>query len=105
LGHFALRRIARAAAEIHHHRDAQLLGQPDGLAADLLIVPSRVLIGMQRVAVAAQRADGEAVVVQLLLELLELALVLEHGELAVGAAGVVSGAEFHGVDLQSRELL
>src|ERR1035438_8381123 len=95
----------KETAEIHHHLDAELLGQPDGLLADVLIVGRPVLIRMQRVAVAAQGADGDSVVRQETLEILEITLVLQHGELAVGAAGVISGTEFHGIDLVAFQLL
>ena len=50
---FGFRRIARAAAEIDHHRYAQFLGQPDRPLADVLIVPGAVFIRMQRIAVTA----------------------------------------------------
>ena len=56
---------------------------------------------MQRIAVAAQRADGDAVVRQLLLELDQLAVVVEHRELAVRIAGIVAGAQFHRIHPQT----
>ena len=105
LGHLALVAVARAAAEIHHHRHAQLFGQADGLAADLLVVPGARRIGVQRVAVAAQRADREAVIGELLLEFAELARVGQHGQLAVRIAGVVAGTQLHGIDIQALEFL
>ena len=56
---------------------------------------------MQRIAVAAQSADSEALVVQLLLEFLQFLLVIEHRELAMRVAGIVAGAEFDSVDVQA----
>ena len=52
----------------------------------------------------AQGADGEALVVQFLLELLQFLLVLEHGELAMRIAGIVAGAQFNRVDVQALQL-
>ena len=46
---------------------------------------------MQRIAVAAQGADGEAVIVELLLEFAQRRGVLEHRELAVRVAEVIAG--------------
>ena len=66
---------------------------------------ARALVGMQRIAVAAQRADGEPLIVQLLFEFVELRPVIEHGELAVRIAGIVPGAEFHGIDMEACQLL
>src|ERR1019366_5513075 len=49
--------------------------------------------------------DRDSVVGEQALEIVELALVLQHGELAVGAAGVISGTEFHGIDVIAFHLL
>ena len=57
-------RIAGTAGEIDDHRHAQLLGQQDGLAADFAIMTGALGIGMERIAVATERADGEAMVVE-----------------------------------------
>jgi len=92
IGPFRLRGIARTAAEIHHHRHAQLLRQPDGFAAHLLVVFGVRPIRMQRIPVAAQCADGEPLIVELLFEFVELRPVIEHGELAVRIARIVPGA-------------
>jgi hypothetical protein len=91
VGIFRGRRIAGATAEIHHHGDTEFFGQPDGPLAHVLVAFRLQLGGVQRVAVATQRADGDSVVGEKALEILELALVLQHGELAVGAARVVPG--------------
>ena len=56
---------------------------------------------MQRIAVATQRADGEAVVVERLLEFVERGVLLEQRELAVRIAGIVAGAEFNRGDAES----
>ena len=98
LGAVALRRVAGASGEVDDDGDAQLFGQQDRLAADFAIVLGARRVGMQRIAVAAQGADGEAVVFQDLLELGECGVVVQHGELAVRVAGIVAGAEFDGVD-------
>ena len=60
---------------------------------------------MQRIAVAAQGADGESVVGEFALEVLQLAFVLQHRELAVGVAGIIAGTEFHGIDVVAFQLL
>ena len=99
-----LRRIAGAAGKIDHHRHAQLLRQPNGLAADVLIVPGAVAIRMQRIAVAAQRADGETVIRQRLLERVERGAVVQHRQLAVRVAGIIARAQFHGGDVMRRKL-
>ena len=58
---------------------------------------------MQRIAVRAERADGESVVVELLLELLQRGAVLQHRQLAVRIAGIISGSKLHSVDVQGLE--
>ena len=60
---------------------------------------------MQRVAVAAQRADGDAVVGEESLEPVELGRIVEHGQLAVRVAGIIAGTEFDGIDVQLLQLL
>ena len=105
VGPFGVRRIARAAAEIDHHRHAELLRQQDRLPAGFLVVLRALLVGMQRIAVAAQRADAEAVIGQLLLEVVQFARVVEHREFAVGVARIVSGAQFHGIDVVALQFL
>jgi len=74
------------------------------LAADILIVLGALLIGVQGVAMAAQGADGNAVVRQLLLELIALGFVVQHGQLAVWIARIVACSEFHGIDIDALEL-
>ena len=58
-----------------------------GLAADFLIVLSPRLIRMQRIAVAAQRADGEAVVRELLFENIQLPEFSSMDSLQCGSPG------------------
>jgi hypothetical protein len=60
---------------------------------------------MQRVAVAAQGTDGEAMIAELRLEIVELRLTVEHRKLAVRVAGIISGAEFHRIDIVALQLL
>lgn len=60
---------------------------------------------MQRVAVAAQRADSETVIVQLLLEFVEFALAFQHRQFAVSIAWIVSSTELHSIDLVALQLL
>jgi hypothetical protein len=62
-------------------------------------------IGMERVAVAAKGADGDAVVGEDFAEFGESFGVVEHGELAVRVAGIVAGAEFNGVDVERLDLI
>src|ERR1051325_3109854 len=59
---------------------------------------------MQRIAVAAQRADGETVVRQLLLEVDQLRGLFEHRKLAVGITGIIAGAELHRIDVEALQL-
>ena len=59
---------------------------------------------MQRIAVAAQRADAETVVVKLLLELVKLRLVVEHRQLAVRIARIVSCTQLDRIDVELLEL-
>src|ERR1017187_5132531 len=60
---------------------------------------------MQRVAMTAQCADGEAVTGKLLAERFERGSVVEHGELAMRVSGIVAGTEFHGIDALGLQLL
>jgi hypothetical protein len=98
-------RIARASGEIDHHRDPELFGKQDGLAAHFPIVLRVRFIGMQCIAVTTQGADRDAVVGQHFLELAEGRGILEHREFAVRVARIVSRGEFDGIDLQRRKLL
>src|SRR5439155_13570702 len=97
--------IARTARKVDAHRHAQLLRQQDGLAADLLIVFGNLLVGMQRVAVTAQRTDGEAVVGKLLLEVEQLRYFVQHRELAVRVAGIIARAQFDRIDIDALQFL
>jgi hypothetical protein len=54
--------VARAAREVNHHRHAQFLRQQNRLAIDFAIAFGDLAHRVQRLAVAAQRADREAVV-------------------------------------------
>jgi len=62
-------------------------------------------IGMERVAVAAKSADGDAAIGEELLEFGEGFGVVEHGKLAMRVAGIIAGSEFNGVDVQAFELV
>ena len=62
-------------------------------------------IGMQRISVTAQRADGESAIFELELELAERMAIVEHRERAVRIARVVAGAQFHGVDIQAVQFI
>ena len=55
--------IAGAAGERHHHRHFQALGQAHGLAEHLVVALCGRLVGMQRIAVAGQRADDQAAII------------------------------------------
>ncbi len=105
VGSSGMGRIAGASGEIDHHGDAELFGKQDGLAAYLAVVLRMSLIGMQRVAMTTQGADADSVVGENLLELGEGRGIFEHREFAVRIAGIVSGGEFDGVDLERREFL
>jgi hypothetical protein len=62
-------------------------------------------IGVERVAVAAKGADGDAAIGEELLEFGKGFGVVEHGELAVRVAGIIAGAEFDSVDVKGLELV
>jgi hypothetical protein len=98
-------RVARTAREIHHHGNAQLFSEQDGLAARLASQLGAGLVGMQRVAVATERADGRAVIGQHLLKLGKGGAVLEHGELAVRIAGIAARAKLHGRDVEGFQFI
>src|SRR5206468_2579598 len=92
------RGAAGATGEVHDGRDAQLLCEQDGSAAGLDGLLCKLLDRIERVAVAAKGADGEAVVLHGRLKGLERGRILKHGELAVRTAGIVAGAELNGGD-------
>ncbi len=72
-GYFAVSLVAGAAGEIDHDGHAQLCGQFHGALTGVGEALGDGRIRMQRIAVGAERADGEPVVVQLLLELFQFA--------------------------------
>jgi type 1 glutamine amidotransferase len=98
-------RIARTSGEVDHHRDAELLGQQYGLAGDFAIVLRMRLIRMERIPVTTQGTDADAVIGHNLLELTKRGGILEHRELAVRIAGIVSGSKLYGINLQGRKFL
>lgn len=59
---------------------------------------------MEGVAVATEGTDGDVGFGDGLLEFGEFVAVVEEGERTVGVAGVVSGAELDGGDVESTEL-
>jgi hypothetical protein len=62
-------------------------------------------IGVERVAVAAKGADGDAAIGEELLEFSESFGVVEHRQLAMRVAGIIAGAEFDGVDVEGLEFV
>ena len=98
-------RISRATGKIHCHGDSQLFGQKDGLTACLTMRLGDGLVRVQPIAVAAQSADGEAVIAQNLLELRQCRRVFQHRELAMRIADVVSRPQFDGTDVEFVELI
>ena len=98
VGSGRVRGVAGTSGEIDDNGDAELFGQQDRLATDLAVFLGARRVGMQRIAVTAERADRDAVVFQDLLELGQGGVVVEHGELAMRVAGIIAGAEFDGVD-------
>jgi hypothetical protein len=64
-----------------------------------------ILIRMQRVAVATQRADLCAVIGQDLLELSQCCGILEHRGLAMSIAHVVARGQFDGINMERCEFL
>src|SRR5579862_4881516 len=67
-GKLGVIRIARTTGEIDNGRYAQLFRQQSCLAADLRVRFAEFLVGMESVPMATEGADGDAVVIQLLLE-------------------------------------
>ncbi len=61
-------------------------------------------IRMQRIPVAAQRADRKPAVVELLLKLFDRRRTLQHLEPAVRPAGIIPRAQFDGPHTQRRQL-
>jgi hypothetical protein len=55
--------------------------------------------------VATEGTDRDSVIRQEALKIVKLGLILEHGELTVGAARVIPGTEFHGIDVVAFQLL
>src|SRR5690606_11761445 len=79
--------ISGAAGEGDHPAHADLPGQPHGVAEVALVLLADRRVGVERVAVATQRADLQPPVIDLLLPLAEAVLVGEQfGGLAVGLA-------------------
>jgi hypothetical protein len=91
-----VRRITGATGEIDHDGNAEFFSEQDGLATYFAIVAGACGIGVQRVAVATQSADGEIFAGQYASELRQGRVVGKHGEFAMGIAGVIAGAEFNG---------
>ena len=55
---------------------------------------------MQRIPVATQRADADSMIGQNLLEFGERRRILKHRELAMSIADIVSGGQFHRIDMK-----
>ena len=92
--------IAGASGKIDHHGHAEPLGQAYGLAAGFLKSFGEARVRMQRISVAAQRADGKAAILELLLEFAERRAIVEHRERAMGIARIVAGAQLDGVNAE-----
>ena len=97
---FGIVRIARASGEVDDSRDAQFFSQQDSLPAGFLVRLRNRLVGMQRVAMATQGADADALVVKFLLEVLKLRGLLQPLQLEMGIARVVAGSQLEGMDTQ-----
>ena len=65
VGSGRVRRVAGASGEVDDNGDAELFGEQDRFATDLAVFLGARRVGMQGVAVAAQGADGDAVVFQI----------------------------------------
>ncbi len=100
---FRLVGIAGAARKIDHDGHFQLFGKPDGELAGLGVSFGDGFIGMQRIAMRAERADGKSVVGEFLLELFQRDAILQHRQLAMRIAGIISGAQFDGRDVQGAQ--
>ena len=105
VGKFGVGAVTGAAGKIHHRVHAQFFSQQDGFSRGVGMFVGDRLVGMQRVAVARQRRNGEARVGDLAFEGLQLGRIVQHGQLGMGVARIIAGAEFHRVDIQRLELL
>ena len=105
VGRFGIGAVAGAARKIHHRADAQLFGQQDGLPAGLAMLGRDFLVGMQRIAVAGQRRNGQAGIGDLALEGLEFVRLVQQRQMQMRVAGIIAGAEFHHLDAHGFQLL
>ena len=65
----------------------------------------KLLVGMERVAVGAQGAYGDALVLELLLELLDLGGLPEQIKLQVRVTGIITGPQLNRADAERLDLL
>ena len=87
---------AGAAGEGVDHGNTQLLGQQDGVGEVLLVAGRDGGIGMDHVAVGAQGADLQAVLVDGIQKLLALGIVSQKSlRVAVCLAGEAAAADLH----------
>src|ERR1019366_6314071 len=79
--------------------------QQDSLAAGLSMKFRKLLVGMERVAMGAQGADGDALVLELLLELLDLGGLAEQIKLQVRVTRIITGPQLNRADAEGLDLL
>ncbi len=105
VGSLRFGRVAGASGKIDNHRYAELFSQLDGLATDFAIVRGAGWVRMQRIAMAAQRADRDAMIGEDLAKFVECLRVVEHGELAMRVARIIACPQLDRVDVKSLELV
>ena len=106
VGIFGFRAVPGAAGEAGDGVDAELFRQQHRLAHIAVIALRQGLVRVDGVSVAGQGADGEAGVLQRLLQLCQLLLIGQQlGGVEVGLAGVAAAAGLQGLDAEALENL
>ena len=100
VGRLCASMVSRATAEVDNDGYTEFFGKEDGLAVDVAVMMGSLRIGMQGIAVAAERADGDVVVLQLPLELSQLSIALQHRQFAVSVTDIVSRGQFEMMNVQ-----
>ena len=89
---------AGTSRERVHHIHLQPLGQQYGLMLRFQTLPGDLLVGMDGVAVTAQRADNQTMIRYELLEPVQFFVIVQQDiRFAVGCTRVISSTEFNGV--------
>ena len=105
VGVFCALVVAGAAGEGVYLMQAELLGEQNGVSDGLVILRSKLLVGVDGVAVARKGAYLHAVFGNERLELLELMLIGEQGlGVGMGVTGVAAAAYLDHLDAEGFEI-